>query len=80
MPETARQSRRPRRKQQVVQYFQGLADRYKGNPAARSRILFRLASLTAEKDPAKALADMKAAYDPNVCSTAQRTWTSTARN
>ena len=52
--------------EQVVQYFQGLADRYKDNPAARSRILFRLASLTAEKDPARALADMKAAYDPHV--------------
>ena len=51
---------------QVVQYFQGLADKYQGDPGARSRILFRLASLTAEKDPAKALADMKAAYEPNV--------------
>ena len=51
---------------QVVEYFQGLADKYKGDPGARSRILFRLASLTAEKDPAKALADMKAAYEPNV--------------
>ena len=35
-------------------------------PAARSRILFRLASLTADKDPAQALADMRAAYDPAV--------------
>ena len=52
--------------EQVVQYFQGLSDKYRDNPGARSRILFRLASLTAEKDPAKALADMKAAYDPKV--------------
>ncbi len=52
--------------EQVVQYFQGLAGKYKDNPGAHSRILFRLAALTAEKDPAKALADMKAAYDPAV--------------
>lgn len=52
--------------EQVTAYFQALADRYKDKPAARSRVLFRLAALTAEKDPARALADMKAAYDPNV--------------
>ena len=51
---------------QVTEYFQGLADRYKDKPAARSRILFRLASITAAQDPAKALADMQAAYDANV--------------
>ncbi len=51
---------------QVVDYFQALADKNADKPAARSRILFRLASLTAEKDPAKALADMQAAYDPVV--------------
>ncbi len=52
--------------EQVADYFQKLAGKYKDKPAARSRILFRLASLTAEKDPAKALTDMRAAYDPNV--------------
>ena len=52
--------------EQVTEYFQKLADQYKDKPAARSRILFRLASITAEQDPAKALADMKSAYDPKV--------------
>ena len=50
----------------VRQYFEGLADKYKDSPGARTRILFRLAALTAEKDPARALADMKAAYNPEV--------------
>jgi outer membrane protein assembly factor BamD (BamD/ComL family) len=49
---------------QVGEYFQALADKYKDKPAARSRILFRMASMTAETDPAKALVDMRAAYDP----------------
>ncbi len=49
---------------EVTQYFQSLAAKYKDNPAAHSRILFRLASITAQTDPAKALADMRAAYDP----------------
>lgn len=51
---------------EVRGYFQTLADKYQNNPGARGRILFRLAALTAEKDPAQALADMKAAYDPAV--------------
>ena len=51
---------------EVRDYFQALADKYQGDPGARGRILFRVAALTAEKDPAQALADMKAAYDPNV--------------
>ena len=51
---------------EVHDYFQTLAERYQDNPGAHGRILFRLAALTAEKDPAQALADMKAAYDPAV--------------
>lgn len=51
---------------QLADYFQALAARNADKPAARSRILFRLASLTAEKDPARALSDMQAAYDPAV--------------
>ncbi len=51
---------------EVRAYLQTLADKYPDKPAARGRILFRLAALTAEKDPAQALADMKAAYDPAV--------------
>ena len=57
---------RVKKSEEVTQYFQALADKYKDKPAARTRILFRLASITAVKDPAKALADMKAAYDPSV--------------
>ena len=57
---------RVKKPEEVTRYFQALADKYKDNPAARSRILFRLASITALKDPAKALADMKAEYDPAV--------------
>jgi TolA-binding protein len=51
---------------QVSDYFQALAARNQDKPAAHSRILFRLAALTAETDPAKALADMRLAYDPAV--------------
>jgi TolA-binding protein len=51
---------------QVTEYFQALAEKYKDKPAASSRILFRLASLTDETDPAKALQDMRAAYKPEV--------------
>ena len=57
---------RVKKPEEVTQYFQALADKYKDKPAAHSRILFRLASITALKDPAKALADMQAAYDPAV--------------
>ncbi len=57
---------RVKKPEEVTQYFQALADRYKDKPAARSRILFRLASITLLKDPARALADMRAAYDPAV--------------
>ena len=59
-------SARVKKAEEVTQYFQALADRYKDRPAARSRILFRLASITAQTDPAKALADMRAAYDPKI--------------
>ena len=51
---------------QVADYFHALAARNADKPAARSRILFRLASLTSEKDPERALEDMRAAYDPAV--------------
>lgn len=51
---------------EVRDYFQKLAGKYQDKPSARGRILFRLAALTEEKDPAQALADMKTAYDPSV--------------
>lgn len=57
---------RVKKPEEVTQYFQALADKYKDKPAARSRILFRLASITLLEEPAKALADMRAAYDSEV--------------
>jgi outer membrane protein assembly factor BamD (BamD/ComL family) len=51
---------------QVNDYFEALAAKYEDKPAAHSRILFRLAALTAETDPAKALQDLRAAYDPAI--------------
>lgn len=51
---------------QVREYFQALAARHAARPAAKSRIIFRLASLTMEKDPAAALRDLRAAYDPGI--------------
>jgi TolA-binding protein len=50
----------------VRAYFEGLAAKYQGKPAAHSRILFRLAALSLDADPARALAEMQAAYNPAV--------------
>jgi TolA-binding protein len=50
----------------IDKYFHGLADKFASNPSARSRILFTLATFTYEKDPAKALAEMKEAYNPSL--------------
>ncbi len=51
---------------QVREYFDALALKNSDRPAARSRIVFRVASLTLEKNPAAALSDMQSAYDPSV--------------
>ncbi len=52
--------------EQVREYLQGLPAKYQDRPGAHSRLLFGLASLTVQADPAKALADMQEAYDPKV--------------
>jgi TolA-binding protein len=46
------------------QYFHDLAN--KCGPAAKSRVLFTLATYTYSKDPVQGLSDMTAAYDPSV--------------
>jgi TolA-binding protein len=51
--------------QQVEAYFRGLADGA-GDPGARSRILFALASFLSTGDKPAALAFMREAYDPSV--------------
>jgi TolA-binding protein len=51
---------------QVEQYFTDLAAKCADQPAAKSKVLFTLASFLYDKDQAKALAQMKAAYDPKL--------------
>src|SRR5581483_4682820 len=50
----------------VEKYFQSLAAKFDAKPATKSKILFTLASFIYEKDKAKALAQMQAAYDPKL--------------
>ena len=50
----------------IDSYFHRLAQKFNGNPAAKNRILFTLAAYTYQKDPAKALAEMKEAYNPSL--------------
>ena len=50
--------------EEVTAYFQDLATRAQDKPQTRSKILFTLASYTYETDKAKALEQMKAAYNP----------------
>jgi TolA-binding protein len=51
---------------EIDNYLRGLAGKYNSDASARSRILFALATFTYQKDPAKAIADMTAAYDPSL--------------
>jgi TolA-binding protein len=50
----------------IATYFKTQADKFNDKPQVRSKILFTLASLTYEKDKAKALEQMKAAYSPTL--------------
>ncbi len=50
----------------VTKYFEQLASKAEGNAATRNKILFTLAAFTHEKDKAKALEQMKAAYSPDL--------------
>ena len=51
---------------EVEKYFQDFANKFESKPATKSKILFTLASLIFEKDKAKALQQMNAAYDPKL--------------
>ena len=50
----------------IDKYFHQLADKFSSNPSIKSRVLFTLAIFTYDKDPAKALAEMKEAYNPSL--------------
>jgi TolA-binding protein len=50
----------------VEKYFSDLAEQFGKNPGTRSKILFTLAAYISERDKAKALAQMEAAYDPKL--------------
>ncbi|MGB8355269.1 MAG: tetratricopeptide repeat protein [Chthoniobacteraceae bacterium] len=50
----------------VEQYFMDLSKKFASKPTARSKIIFALASYTYQKDKAKALEQMNAAYDPKL--------------
>lgn len=52
--------------EELTQYFQNLAARFDAKPQTKSKILFTLASFTFEKDKAKALEQMRAAYNPQL--------------
>jgi TolA-binding protein len=51
---------------EVEKYFQDLADKFAANPAVKSKVLFTLAVYIYEKDKARALEQMNAAYDPKL--------------
>ena len=50
----------------VEKSFRDQADKFASNPAAKSKTLFALASFLNEKDKARALEQMNAAYDPKL--------------
>ena len=50
----------------VTKYFQELAEKFADKPDTKSKVLFTLASFTYEKDKAKALEQMTAAYNPQL--------------
>lgn len=52
--------------EQARDYFNALAVKYEGRPAAKNRIVFRAAALTIDKNPAATLADLQKAYDPRI--------------
>ncbi|MEI7957555.1 MAG: tetratricopeptide repeat protein [Verrucomicrobiota bacterium] len=52
--------------EELTQYFQNLAARFEDKPQTKSKILFTLATFTFEKDKAKALEQMQAAYNPQL--------------
>ncbi len=53
-----------KKNEDIETYFTQFAARFESAPTTKSKILFTLASFTAERDPAKALAQLNAAYNP----------------
>ena len=51
---------------QVTLYFENLAEEFAGNPAARAKALFTLASFLNDSDPQRAFEIMSQAYDSGV--------------
>ncbi|MEI6562001.1 MAG: tetratricopeptide repeat protein [Verrucomicrobiota bacterium] len=52
--------------EEITEYFQGLAAKFEAKPQTKSKILFTLAAFTSQKDKAKALEQMQAAYNPQL--------------
>lgn len=50
----------------IEKYFKDLADKFSSKPGTRAKILFTLAALTYDKDKAKAVEEMSAAYKPDL--------------
>jgi len=50
----------------VTKYFQDLASKFGDKPQTKSKLLFTLAAFTYEKDKAKAVEQMNAAYNPQL--------------
>ncbi|MEP6670447.1 MAG: tetratricopeptide repeat protein [Chthoniobacter sp.] len=50
----------------IEKYFKDLAEKFSGKPGTRAKVLFTLAALTYDKDKAKAVEEMSAAYKPDL--------------
>ncbi|HEX8372056.1 MAG TPA: tetratricopeptide repeat protein [Chthoniobacterales bacterium] len=55
-----------KKNEDIEAYFTQFAAKFDAAPKTKSKILFTLASFIYERDPAKALAQMTAAYDPTL--------------
>lgn len=62
----AQQSVKLKSEADIEKYFQDLAEKFSDKPGTRAKILFSLAALTFDKDKAKAVEQMKKAYDPKL--------------
>jgi TolA-binding protein len=62
----AQQSVKLKTEADIEKYFNDLAEKFAGKPGTRAKILFSLAALTFDKDKAKAVEQMKKAYDPKL--------------
>jgi TolA-binding protein len=62
----AQQSVKLKSEDDIQKYFKDLAEKFSSKPGTRAKILFTLASLTYDKDKAKAVEQMSAAYKPDL--------------